>query len=734
MRTNRSNISVRLSDRAGLSLVLANASAATTIFVLMAQSAEAAQYAPAVAALPPCTAANGCPPAVPSEYVGTPSGWFHPSCIVPVGKDEEVDMLAHTIVKSDGSSSRPVPPCSYLPRDPQGNTFSPAKMHQPSSVSNTGGGMPQPTVPISDGETPNPPEIGWAWLENVWNSGTVGSVSFLEAEWKVPPKPTQAGATSGTLTQIYMFPGLQANTYILQPVLGYWSDGWRILVEDCCDASGNNFITGEPVIDVSPGDVIIGYVEGYNCNATTSVCANWIVGIGDETTNRSVSGITTRNNTDIYGASGGQVVGGALELYHIDSCAQLPPSLNVTFYNERVGLVDGTTTLMAKDMSWVNMVSNQSPNCSPNPSFVVDNYLSTITLAWSGIPACSPNCGLGTTCSVDNDCSSTLCPNGVCIPACAPNCSLGMACGVNNDCSLKSCSNGVCTWPPPPTVQASINLILDKGSAITLSWQNGNGEATAVFMAVRPTGYPAPVDGTVYLQNTVDPSKQGWQDSTFGQGDQIGTSGWYCVYNGLGSGLGGGAVQIDGLQPGMAYWIMAVTYNGYSINYPIYLTAAVSGNPVNHSLPLSTVPVPATPHTVLVVLASLLCGVGLLRIRKRGRGDPVTKVGLFFMTLALLNACGSSPFRGDADANTGSVLLDAAGACTWPSPLDAAGACLVLGVTSECAANQYGMSCGGAPHFTDAGDFDENYYQQPPDGCTSRIPRPDGWSLCCPCQ
>ena len=103
------------------------------------------------------------------------------------------------------------------------------------------------------------------------------------------------------------------------------------------------------------------------------------------------------------------------------------------------------------------------------------------------------------------------------------------------------------------------------------------------------TGALAPMDGTVYLQNATDPSMQGWQNSTFGQGDQIGTSGWYCVYNGLGSGLGGGGVQIGGLQPGTNYRVMVVSYNGYYTGTPTYLMATTWSNPATWPIPKPTV-------------------------------------------------------------------------------------------------------------------------------------------------
>ena len=146
--------------------------------------------------------------------------------------------------------------------------------------------------------------------------------------------------------------------------------------------------------------------------------------------------------------------------------------------------------------------------------------------------------------------------------------------------------------PAKPTTQASIVNIDNGGAppALSVEWQNGGGEATAVFMAATSTGAPAPVDGTVYFQDS-DHSKQGQESSTFGQGTQIGTSGWYCVYNGPGNGQGGGKVTIDGLQPGTTYRVMAVTYNTTVAAYdgspiaadPAYLTTTTSNNPTNRS-------------------------------------------------------------------------------------------------------------------------------------------------------
>jgi hypothetical protein len=413
MGTNNSNTSVQPSEREGLSLLLANASAAMTICVVMVQSAEAAQYAPAVAALPPCNGTSACPSEVPSEYVRTPSGWFHPSCVVPVAKDEEYDLQSDIIVKSSDGSRRPVPRCAYLPRDAHGNAFHPASR-----------------------EASRPPSID-GWLAGVSNDGTpVGAVSALSATWTVPSRP----ATDGGI--IYLFPGLSAST-ILQPVLTYYY-GWTIQSWDCCSSSGNILTDNGSPIAVSPGDSINGQVVGYNCNTATGVCSKWTVVTFDQTIGKGTGGFVA-NNTEVYGTSPDQVHGGVLEVYGIGTCSQLPASLGASFREVYAMPISGP---FPNGMGWIAWTSPiQSPNCYQTSNYVIDTYSSTINLGWSEAPTCLPNCSLGMACSVsgiNNGCSTNFCLNGICVPSCSPNCGLGMACTVNNDCSSNLCWNGFC--------------------------------------------------------------------------------------------------------------------------------------------------------------------------------------------------------------------------------------------------------------------------------------------------
>lgn len=100
-----------------------------------------------------------------------------------------------------------------------------------------------------------------------------------------------------------------------------------------------------------------------------------------------------------------------------------------------------------------------------------------------------------------------------------------------------------------------------KGSG-TLSWTSGNGCSKAVFVKagnVLPE-FPAPVNGISYIA-----------DGSFGAGDQLGTSGWYCVYDGEGNNFA--ISNIDG-----EYTVMVCEYWGNPGNIVYNLTEA-SNNP-----------------------------------------------------------------------------------------------------------------------------------------------------------
>jgi fibronectin-binding autotransporter adhesin len=98
-----------------------------------------------------------------------------------------------------------------------------------------------------------------------------------------------------------------------------------------------------------------------------------------------------------------------------------------------------------------------------------------------------------------------------------------------------------------PTSRASSIGFTQTGITSGVSWTNGNGDATAVFVTAGNSGSPTfPGGGTV--THTAS--------TAFGSGTQAGT-GWYCVYKGTGT-----STTITNLTAGTDYRAIAVTYNG----------------------------------------------------------------------------------------------------------------------------------------------------------------------------
>ncbi|MES2279444.1 MAG: MBG domain-containing protein [Bacteroidota bacterium] len=116
------------------------------------------------------------------------------------------------------------------------------------------------------------------------------------------------------------------------------------------------------------------------------------------------------------------------------------------------------------------------------------------------------------------------------------------------------------TTPTNPATNIVFSNISTGG--FTASWTNGSGTSRAVFIAAVSSGSPSPANNTTYNAST-----------TFGSGGQIGSSGWYCVYNGTGT-----TVNITGLTPGTDYTVKVVEYNGVA-GYEKYSQPAGTNNP-----------------------------------------------------------------------------------------------------------------------------------------------------------
>ena len=115
----------------------------------------------------------------------------------------------------------------------------------------------------------------------------------------------------------------------------------------------------------------------------------------------------------------------------------------------------------------------------------------------------------------------------------------------------------------PTTQTSSISFSNVTTSGLQLDWTNGNGSSRAIFVKEGSGSITNPVDGTTYTASSNWSSK----------GTQLGSSGYYCVYNGTGT-----SVTLSNLAAGTSYYVQAFEYNG-SASTSKYYTATATNNP-----------------------------------------------------------------------------------------------------------------------------------------------------------
>jgi hypothetical protein len=281
-------------------------------------------------------AGAGRPSSVPRDYVVTPHGYFHPSCVVEL-QDQERLRADGSIVRQDGTSRRVVP-CGHPIFDSQGVRKETA--------------APPPTV------------NGWVGFAA---STATGATSTLAATWTVPSLPKYR-----TNQTIYFFPGLEPTatySFILQPVLawnGFGDRKWSIASWNCCK-DGNSLHS--PMKPVNPGETVNGSIIGTDCDEN-GVCSSWSVA-----TSVPSRGVSTVLDTDAYGEVLDWTAGGALEAFNVTRCEQYPASGSFQFRNITVTDASGAPATP----TWGTYAYPNSPNCltqvsAPNAQ--------TISLTW----------------------------------------------------------------------------------------------------------------------------------------------------------------------------------------------------------------------------------------------------------------------------------------------------------------------------------------------------------------
>jgi hypothetical protein len=271
------------------------------------------------------------------DYVATPAGWYHRSCVHEIENASRVDKDG-LVTRRDGTTYQ-IPKCLYRVYAAQPGT-------EPLSPADTG------------------------WIEYAYSSQPPGaSYQQLNGSWTVPVRPL---APYSGVQVYYAFPGIESSApaFILQPVLQYGYNGdfggsnWEMASWHCDTGPGCTHST--PVI-VSAGDAMYGSVASSNCLGGSCV---WTVTVQDATTGQRSVGTWTDTPNYWWAA------GGAVELRGsptgLTSCDQYP--INGVFYSG-ISLYDQNGSLLSP--AWIPQIqSGTDPSCS----FSVNSTTTSVSL------------------------------------------------------------------------------------------------------------------------------------------------------------------------------------------------------------------------------------------------------------------------------------------------------------------------------------------------------------------
>lgn len=284
------------------------------------------------------------PSPVPANYVVTPFGYFHPSCVRGVADGETV-LGDGRVQHANGVVDAVAPVCGYPHYTAGGGVIS-------------GGGSKL-----------DPLTIAHSWIEDA-AATTTTAYGKLTVNWRVPSAPTSYDGQT-----IYLFPGLvdlQTDATIIQPVLGwnaFFGQVWSIASWNCCPSGTTQY--SQPV-PVSTGDTIHGLIKSM-CKAGAESCPTWKITTKDRTAHTS----TTLSKTPSGGQTFNWVQSGALEVYEIVQCSDYPPDDATTF--SKVALFDyNYQKISDPGFSFTDYYEGLTPQCNyggqVSPTAVTLNY------------------------------------------------------------------------------------------------------------------------------------------------------------------------------------------------------------------------------------------------------------------------------------------------------------------------------------------------------------------------
>lgn len=257
------------------------------------------------------------PSQVPENYVVTPFGYFHPSCVNKINNDEVV--APGLSIEKNGKEVRRLEKCLF-------SSFS--KKGQERHVDST--------ASIHD---------GWQISSSYYLDGDLG---YLTAVWTVPSDPViNQGQT------LYFFPGVEQNPVIsiLQPVLG-WNQlgrpGWTLASWNCCE---RGTVTHSEPVKTSAGETNEGKIY-YDDNLNGYYIQSFV---NPFTSSKVMTQLGTRH----YNRPVNWVLGGVMESYHVASCDALPA--DGAFIFGTVSVYDRKDNLVTKNFK---THLNHGDNCN----------------------------------------------------------------------------------------------------------------------------------------------------------------------------------------------------------------------------------------------------------------------------------------------------------------------------------------------------------------------------------
>ena len=275
------------------------------------------------------------PAGVPADYVITRNGFFHPSCVVTLRSDEKWgrDLVIRGL---DGVAHDQITPCAY-PR------YSLGGRPIPTDGSQSGRAPTRSTSEkgVRHGPSHDPTYDGWVVFYDY--AGAVATGSSLSTEWTVPLPPTTIGDQD-----LAFFNDIETKDVILQPVLDFSEipGKWAIESENCCVQ--NNDVQST-LVQVSPGDVILGVVTMADCNSSDD-CTDWTVTTTDLTTGKSTA-LTMQNPG--AGESANEIDSAVLETYGVTACDMFPANGEATFYDNDLTNGQGAAEPVTYDLETI---------------------------------------------------------------------------------------------------------------------------------------------------------------------------------------------------------------------------------------------------------------------------------------------------------------------------------------------------------------------------------------------